>query len=172
MYNSSVLYKAKSNLNFYANDALNQYVQPCLHRLTTVVKAMFALICKEFAHCINCKHYDSGSLNKNILRFTASYGYANIISSLHSKTRSLLKKLNSNTDLLHSLTSPLDVICIFETKLNHDLNLGRIQIDRYSFISTHSKTSFSDTGIYISDRIQFDRRTYLECDMDDCEASL
>jgi len=59
---------------------------------------------------------------------------------------------------------------VSETKLNPTIDLNRVKIEGYSLITTHSKTAFGGSGVYVSDHLKFHRRTDLELDMDDCES--
>ena len=116
-------------------------------------------------NCTNCDYLNVDDLNKSMNNFKASYGTANCISLLHANTVSLEKNLSKVTDLLHSLSNPIDLICISETKLNDRSNLAKIKINGYTFKFTHSQIAFGGAGIYLSDNIKFHRRKDLEFDI-------
>ena len=91
------------------------------------------------------------------------------LSLIHCNMRSLTKNLHLLNDLLVTLSKPIDIIAVTETRLNYN-SVDNIDIEKYNFFNEDSTTCAGGVGIYINKSIKATQRTELRFDMSAVES--
>ena len=107
--------------------------------------------------CIDCNIDDFETFNSLLNQKGSSE-----ISIIHFNIRSLLKHKPEIEQLLYSLHTPPDIICLSETKINDRTNLQDLYIEGYTLFENSSKSSFGGSAIYVSDTLSCKKRSDLE----------
>ena len=122
--------------------------------------------------CLHCDYTQLGDLCKSIENFD-SVTKKDSLSFLHFNIRSLALHFDSFENTIMRFNPELDIIGLSETRLSRDFNLKKVKIEGYHELeTTPSKLACGGTGIYISNRIMFERRSDLEFHIDSCEATI
>ena len=85
----------------------------------------------------------------------------NDFSFLHLNIRSLSKNISLLEELILSYKISPSIIGVCETKLNKNVDLDSIQLNKYTFHCTNSLSKAGGVGIYVNDSVTYTLRTDL-----------
>ena len=90
-------------------------------------------------------------------------------SIFHCNIRSLEKNKSLLHDILSTVKTMLDIIEISETKINENTS-ANLNIPGYAFVNINSKTQAGGVALYVSDDLEFSRRSDLDISGDGIES--
>ena len=127
--------------------------------------------------CVKCPNLHRTCLNCTKCSLLDMESFSALVNSknqgevvlTHINARSLTKNIEKIREILETLDTLPDIICISETKLNDDsckkvndkISLEDIQLEEYNFLHNNSKTYFGGTGIYILKKYSYTERNDL-----------
>ena len=130
------------------NECLRKFIKDCNSIETPFTD-------DEFETEINSKYYDIIDFNKLEIEQHSSFGV------LHLNIASLKKHFDDLLSLLSILNLSFDIIGVSEHKLEQNSDLSNLTIPGYNFCYDVSDSSHGGTGIYISNRISYIKRSDL-----------